>query len=95
MMTKEKALELYHQQIFVWTEQCDNLFALSSSLGLAGEASDDGNRFTEACRGLHKILDKITANYNNTLFHFRQLVEILEAEAKEEASTGEEVSANE
>ncbi len=95
MMTKEEALRLYHQQIFVWKEQCDNLLALSSSIGLAGEASEDGNRFTEACRGLHRILDKITANYNNTLFHFKQMVEILEAEAKEEASTGEEVRADE
>jgi len=86
MFTKEEVLEMYRERKLVWEGQVQNLYALSSTLGLAKDATDDGNRFTEMCRGLYTVLDRTVAMYNDTLFHLERMVEILEKDGQEEAT---------
>lgn len=89
MLTKKEVLEMYHERKPVWEGQVENVYALSSTLGLAKDATNDGNRFTEMCRGLFSLLDRTVAMYNDTLFHLERMVEILEAEDPEKAPTNE------
>ncbi|UCG13592.1 MAG: hypothetical protein JSU72_03695 [Deltaproteobacteria bacterium] len=90
MWTKEQLFKYYHMDRPRLDDERQNAFFLASLLGCIGHSSDMGEPFIETCKGIHKIVDKISGAFEGSLSYLKEFAELV-GSGQEEA-TGKEVA---
>lgn len=85
MWTKEEVLKNYHEDKAKLEAEGENAFFLASLLSSIGKASNMGDSFTETCKGLHRIMDKVSAAFTESLTYLEQFANFLEDGSQQEA----------